>query len=64
MGTYRWEDVATSLAIVWAKVENGLTWKTGKESLPSFMPRVDRMTDIKWMQVLSRSGREDDFVKS
>lgn len=31
----RCERVATSLATVWARVENGVTWKTGNESLPS-----------------------------
>ena len=39
-------------------------WKTGKESLPSFMPRVERMTEMKWIQLLSRRGAELDFVRS
>ena len=39
-------------------------WNTGKESLPSFMPRVDRMTEIKWMHVLSSKGAELDLVRS
>jgi hypothetical protein len=56
--------VATSFATVWARVESGVTWKTGKESLPSYMPRVERMTVIKWMQVFRRSGREEDLVRS
>ncbi len=30
----RWDCVATSFATVWARVEYGLTWKTGKESRP------------------------------
>lgn len=60
----RCDFVATSLATVWARVDNGVTWKTGKESLPSYMPRVDKMTVIKWMQVLRRRGREDDLVSS
>lgn len=62
--TYRWARVATSLATVWARVEYGLTWKTGKESLPSFIPRFERMTEMKWMQVFSRSGAELDLVRS
>jgi hypothetical protein len=43
----RCERVATSLATVCARVLNGLTWNTGKESLPSLTPRSDRMTDMK-----------------
>jgi len=43
----RWLRVATSLATVWARVETGVTWKTGYESLPSFMPRSERMTEMK-----------------
>lgn len=39
-------------------------WKTGKESLPSFTPRVESMTEMKWMQVLSSKGAEDDLVRS
>lgn len=61
---YLWALVATSLATVWASVEYGLTWNTGKESLPSFIPRVERMTEMKWMQVLSRNGAELDLVRS
>lgn len=60
----RCDFVATSFATVWARVESGVTWKTGKESFPSNMPRVDRMTVMKWMQVFRRSGRDDDFVSS
>ena len=56
--------VATSFATVWARVESGVTWKTGKESFPSNMPRVERMTVMKWMQVFRRSGRDDDLVSS
>lgn len=58
------ERVATSFATVWARVEKGLTWKTGKESLPSFTPRSERMTEMKWMQEERRSGRDVDFVRS
>lgn len=39
-------------------------WNTGKESLPSFMPRVERMTETKWMHVLSSRGAELDLVRS
>lgn len=60
----RCERVATSFATVCARVLYGLTWKTGKESLPSFTPRSERMTDIKCMQDERRSGREVDFVRS
>jgi hypothetical protein len=60
----RWERVATSFATVCARVLYGLTWKTGNESLPSFTPRSERMTDMKWMQEDRRSGREVDFVRS
>ena len=28
------------------------------------MPRVERMTEMKWMQVFSRSGAEEDLVSS
>jgi hypothetical protein len=41
-----------------------VTWKTGKESLPSNIPLVERMTLMKWMQVLRSRGREEDFVNS
>ena len=60
----RWDLVATSLATVWARVERGVTWNTGKESFPSYMPRVERMTVMKWIQVFRRRGRDEDFVKS
>lgn len=59
-----WAFVATNFATVCARVELGLTWNTGKESWPSFMPRVERMTVMKCMQVFSKSGAEDDFVRS
>lgn len=60
----RCERVATNLATVWASVLNGLTWNTGKESFPSFTPRSDKMTDIKWMQEERRRGSDVDFVRS
>lgn len=60
----RCERVATSLATVWARVLNGFTWKTGNESLPSFTPRSERMTEMKWMQDERRSGSEVDFVSN
>ena len=60
----RWDRVATSLATVWARVEYGFTWNTGNESLPSFTPRSERMTDMKWMQEERRRGREVDLVRS
>lgn len=60
----RCERVATSLATVWARVLKGLTWKTGYESLPSFTPLSERMTDMKWMQDERRRGREVDFVSN
>lgn len=60
----RCERVATSLATVWARVESGLTWKTGYESAPSFMPRSERITLMKWMQEERRSGREAVEVRS
>jgi hypothetical protein len=63
-GAYRCERVATSLATVWARVDMVFMWKTGKESLPSFMPRSERMTEMKWMQDELRRGREVDFVRS
>jgi hypothetical protein len=52
-----WLVVATSLATVWARVEYGLTWKTGNESFPFSTPRSERMTEIKWIQVDLRCGR-------
>lgn len=60
----RCERVAASLATVCASVLKGLTWKTGNESLPSFTPRSERMTDMKWMQEERRRGREVDFVSN
>jgi hypothetical protein len=45
-------------------VLKGFTWKTGYESLPSFTPRSERMTDIKCMQEERRRGREVVFVRS
>jgi hypothetical protein len=60
----RWERVATSLATVCASVENGVMWKTGNESLPSFMPRSERMTLMKWMHEERRRGSEVDLVRS
>ena len=59
-----WDFVATSLATVCARVDRGVMWKTGNESLPSNMPRVERMTVMKWMQVLRRRGSDEDFVRS
>lgn len=56
--------MATSLAKVCARVLSGVTWNTGKESLPSYIPLVDRMTEMKCMQVFSRSGREEDLVSN
>lgn len=49
--------VATNFATVWARVECGLTWKTGKESRPSSTPRSDKMTEIKCMQDDCNSGK-------
>jgi len=60
----RWERVATSFATVWARVEYGFMWKTGKESLPSFTPRSERITPMKWMHDERRSGRDVDLVRS
>lgn len=60
----RCDLVATSFATVCASVEKGFTWKTGKGSLPSFMPRSDRMTEMKWMQEEWRRGRDVDLVRS
>lgn len=59
-----WLRVATSLATVWANVQYGLTWKTGKESLPSWTPLSERMTEVKWMQEDRRRGREVDLVSN
>jgi hypothetical protein len=56
--------VATSLATVCARVERGVTWNTGNESFPSYMPRVERMTEMKWIHVFRRRGKEEDFVRS
>lgn len=60
----RCERVATSLATVCASVLYGFTWNTGNESLPSFTPRSDRMTDIKWMQDERSNGSDVDLVRS
>lgn len=43
----RWLFVATSLATMCARVFMGVTWNTGKESLPFSMPRLERMYDTK-----------------
>lgn len=32
--------------------------------MPSNMPLLDKMTDMKWMHVLLSSGSEDDLVSS
>lgn len=61
---YRCDLVTTILATVWARVEVGLTWKTGNVSLPSSRPRLDRITDMKRMQVSCRSGNADVRVRS
>lgn len=60
----RWERVAQSFATVCARVLNGVTWKTGKESLPSVMPRSERMTEMKWMHEDVSSGIEEVSVRS
>lgn len=60
----RCERVATSFATVWARVDKGLTWKTGYGSLPSFIPRSERMTEMKCMQEERRRGREAVDVRS
>jgi len=62
--TYLWAVVATSFATVCASVEYGLIWKTGNESWPSSIPRVERITVMKWIQVLSNRGAELDLVRS
>lgn len=59
-----WLLVATSLATVCASVFIGVMWKTGNESLPSNMPLVDSITEMKWMQVFRSSGSDEDFVRS
>lgn len=56
--------MATTLATVWARVEPGFTWKTGKESLPSIKPRVDKITEMKLVQGLCKSGSDEDRVRS
>lgn len=43
----RWDLVATSLATVCARVEYGLTWKTGNESFPFSTPRSLNITEMK-----------------
>lgn len=60
----RCDFVATSFATVCASVDSGVTWNTGNESLPSYMPLVDRITVMKWMHVFRSSGREEDLVSS
>jgi hypothetical protein len=60
----RWLLVATSLATMCARVFIGVTWNTGKESLPSIMPRFERMYETKCMQVFLRRGSEEDLVRS
>jgi hypothetical protein len=60
----RCERVATNLATVCARVLYGFTWNTGNESLPSFTPRSDNMTEIKWMQDERSNGSDVDFVRS
>lgn len=62
--TYRCDRVATIFATVCAKVDPGLTWKTGNESFPSIKPRVDRMTEMKCVQVFCKRGSEEDRVRS
>lgn len=49
--------MATSLATVCARVEYGLTWKTGNESFPSPIPRSLSITEMKCMQEACRRGR-------
>jgi len=39
-------------------------WKTGYESLPSFMPRSLRMTLMKWMHEERSRGRDVDLVSN
>lgn len=60
----RWDFVATSRATVWARVDCGETWKTGKESLPSIVPRSVSITEIKWMHVPCSRGRLLVLVRS
>ena len=60
----RCDRVATSFATVCARVLNGVTWKTGYESFPSAMPRSERITVMKCMQVESSSGSEAVDVRS
>jgi hypothetical protein len=48
---YLCDRVATIFATVCASVDPGFTWNTGNESLPSINPRVDRITEMKWLQV-------------
>jgi len=61
---YLCDRVATIFATVCASVDPGLTWNTGNESLPSIKPRVERITEMKWVQVLCRRGNEEERVKS
>lgn len=60
----RWDLVATSFATVCARVEYGLTWKTGKESLPFSTPRSERMRETKDIQDELRSGKLLVLVRS
>jgi hypothetical protein len=60
----RWERVATSLATVCARVEYGLTWKTGNESWPSLTPRSLRITLMKWIHDERSKGRDVDLVSN
>ena len=60
----RWLLVATSFATECARVFMGVTWKTGNESFPSYIPRVERMTLMKWMHVFRSNGSDEDFVRS
>lgn len=55
--------VATSFATVCARVEYGLTWKTGNESLPFSVPRSVRITVINCRHDELRSGRLAEFVR-
>lgn len=52
------------MATVCARVDPGFTWNTGNESLPSIKPRVDKITEMKWVQVLCNKGNDEDRVRS
>lgn len=60
----RCERVATSLATVWASVLKESTWNTGKESCPSFTPRSERITEMKWIQEDRSRGSDVDLVSN